>query len=52
LILAKTNCTPVDFWLRLPLRELRPWIRAHNEVAKEEQEQSHKWIRKQRKKRR
>ncbi|MCL2487346.1 MAG: hypothetical protein FWE80_01545 [Oscillospiraceae bacterium] len=26
LILARNNNTPVDFWLSLPLTELRGWI--------------------------
>ena len=38
LILAKTNSTPVYYWLSLPLKDLRIWIEAHNAVLRDEQE--------------
>ena len=33
--MAKNCHTPVDFWLRLPLRELGAWIRDNNEIIRE-----------------
>lgn len=38
LILAKNNHTPVPFWLSMPLRELRFWIKANNAVITEGKE--------------
>jgi hypothetical protein len=36
--MAKSNRTPVDFWLQLPLSALSEWIRDSNDLVREEEE--------------
>lgn len=36
--MSKECNTPVDFWLRLPLRDFVHWIEEHNALVKEENE--------------
>ena len=40
--MAKNNRTPVDFWLQLPLRSLRDWIRDSNDLIQEDNERNNK----------
>jgi electron transfer flavoprotein beta subunit len=42
LIMAKTNNTPVPFWLSLPLSELIAWIRESNHIVAEAEAHRHK----------
>ena len=35
------NCsTPIDYWLRMPLRELSKWIHTNNEIRRRAQEKT------------
>lgn len=34
--MAKTNATPVPFWLDMPLVQFGKWVRASNAVVKDE----------------
>lgn len=36
LTLAQNNHTSVSFWMEVPLRELKHWIRANNLVVEEQ----------------
>lgn len=36
LILAKNNHTPVPYWLSVPLRELKLWIKSNNAIIADE----------------
>jgi len=36
MILARNWNSPIDFWLGLPLSELRGWIQTNNEIINEE----------------
>ena len=36
MIMAKNCYTSIEFWLRLPLRQLMLWIEESNEIIREE----------------
>lgn len=36
MILAKNNHTPVPYWLSVPLRELKLWIKSNNAIIADE----------------
>ena len=40
--MAKSNRTPADFWLSLPLRGLCDWIRDSNDLIQEDNERNNK----------
>lgn len=35
MVLAQNNYTPVDYWLRLPLKELSEWVETNNRIIEE-----------------
>lgn len=41
-MMAKSNGTPVAFWLALPLREFCEWIRDSNDLILEDEERMKK----------
>nr|DAL64943.1 MAG TPA_asm: hypothetical protein [Caudoviricetes sp.] len=40
--MAKTNQTPVSYWLALPLPSLCKWIKVSNQLVKEARDRSKK----------
>jgi hypothetical protein len=34
-IMAQNSCTPVSYWLSVPLTELSRWIHVNNEIVAE-----------------
>jgi hypothetical protein len=38
LVMARTNNTPVDFWLSLRLGDLAQWVKSSNAIIAEEME--------------
>ena len=38
MVLAKNCYTPVSYWLSLPLRQLYEWVKANNQLMREEDE--------------